>query len=65
MWKSVAVRTDYIFEYGSAVWAAESPYMMFTRLTSISTSSFSLFTEIDFSRIVIFSITSKKVTIRD
>ena len=65
MWKSIVVKTDYMCERESAVWATGSPYMLFTHLTSISTLSCSLFTEIDFSHIVFLGAAGKKVIFED
>ena len=54
-----------MFEHRSAVWVAESTYILFTCLTSINTLSCSLFTEIDFLRIVFLGAVGKMVIFED
>ena len=53
IWKSIAMRTNYMVERGSTVWVAESPCFLIARLLAIRTLSCSLLTEIYFSCIYI------------
>ena len=65
MLKSAVARTDYMFECGSAVWVAESQYMIRACLLALAHCFSHYITENNFSRIVYLGIASKKVIFQD